>query len=40
MQIILKCQYYSHNLIQNDLVIAQKWLLNNFHLTDMTVVFN
>jgi phospholipase/carboxylesterase len=29
--IILKWQHSSHNLIQDDLVIAQKWLLNNFH---------
>jgi phospholipase/carboxylesterase len=29
--IILKWQHSSHNLIQDDLVIAQKWILNKFH---------
>lgn len=29
--IILKWQYSSHNLIQDDLVIAKEWILNKFH---------
>jgi phospholipase/carboxylesterase len=29
--IILKWQHSSHNLIQDDLVIAKEWILNKFH---------
>jgi predicted esterase len=29
--IMLKWQYSSHNLIQDDLVIAKEWILNKFH---------
>ena len=29
--IMLKWQYSSHNLIQDDLIVAKEWILNNFH---------